>query len=110
MKIELDDYQAVNLLSALRTSGCQSGYMLAEKLPEPNPLKVLNSGDWIGEVIYILEQELKLKPAQSVNDFHSDRFGNMHPNFNPTQYVERSWQEFRYSLEEVTRKRKLKEN
>ena len=88
MNLELDDYQAVNLLSALRASGCY------QKLSEPNALKVLNSGDWIGELIQELERILKLKPGQSVNDFQSTHFGLMHPNLTPQEYVERANQQF----------------
>jgi len=85
-EIELDDYEAVNLLSVLRASGVSDCYM-GEQMPQPNPLEVLNSGDWIGQIIRKLEKRLDMLPDQSVSTFHSKHFGIMWPNKSPQEYV-----------------------
>jgi hypothetical protein len=100
---DLDDYQAVNLLSALRASGVQSGYPRAESLPCPNPLQVLNSGDWIGELIWMLEERLVLLPGQSVNEFQSVRYGKMHPNRTPVEYINESVKRYEEHKAELKR-------
>ena len=101
--IELDDYQAVNLLSALRATGVQNSYPNVEPLPRPNALAVLNSGDWIGELIHKLEARLELRPGQSLSEFQSKRYGIMHPNFTPHEYVERAFRQVQLDLQEIER-------
>jgi hypothetical protein len=85
MLIEFDDYEAVNLLSALRAS-------LRWKT-HPNPLSVLNSGDWVGQLEHKLETALQLLPPHDPNrlvEFHSSYFGLMQPNCSPDEYIDRA--------------------
>ena len=85
MSIVLDDYEAVNLLSAIRA------IMLWETPWENpnNPLCALNSGDWVGQLEYKLEQRLQLPPrgVKGSIEFHSNHYGLMYPNRTPEQYV-----------------------
>lgn len=73
--ILLDEYEAVNLLSALRASGCY------QAMPAPNPLCVLNSGDWIGQIIQKIEKRLSLAHNQDPDSIHC-------PNLRSEQYVQ----------------------
>lgn len=85
MLIDLDDYEAVNLLSALRAASRWQTH--------PNPLSVLNSGDWVGQLEYKLETALQLLPKHDPRrstEFHSIRFGLMHPNHSPDAYIDRA--------------------
>ena len=104
-QIEFDDYEAVNLLSVLRASGAQNGYPASSRLPFPNALAVLNSGDWIGQLIHKLETRLELSPGQPVDNFHSKRYGVMHPNFTPTDYVLKAAQRLEEHQAEIKRVR-----
>lgn len=101
--IELDDYEAVNLLSVLRASGAQDSYPDTEKLPRPNALAVMNSGDWVGQLIHKLETRLELRPGQPLSGFESKRYGLMHPNFTPQQYVEKAFRQIKIDMEEIER-------
>lgn len=103
MKIELDDYETVNLLSALRASGVQDSYPTASQLPFPNALSVLNSGDWLGQLVGKLEESLELRSGESVDEFHSKRYGIMHPNFTPTEYVSKATQRLEEHKAEIAR-------
>lgn len=91
--IELDEHQAVNLLSVLRASGCYDGYINPTtkeslgRMPQPNGLESLNSGDWIGELIFLLEKRLELVPHLPFDEFKSKRYGILHPNRTPQEYV-----------------------
>jgi hypothetical protein len=101
--IELDEYQAVNLLSALRASGLQEFYQAAEKVGMPNPLAVLNSGDWIGELVWKLEQRLDISPGDPT--FHSKYYGQLTPNRTPKQYVAESIARLDTDLKEIERRK-----
>jgi hypothetical protein len=85
MLIDLDDYEAVNLLSALRSS--------IRWQTHPNPLSVINSGDWVGMVAYKLESALQLLPENDParrTEFHSTQYGLMYPNNSPDEYIDRA--------------------
>ena len=84
--IEIDDYEAVNLLSAIRAI---IWWRVAKG--NTNPLGILNSGDWLGQLEHKLEDRLELYPANHPNqlvEFHSMRHGLMKPNKTPQQYIE----------------------
>lgn len=94
--IELDEYQAVNLLSALRASGVYGG-----SLPL-NPMKVLNSGDWCGEIIQKLEVRLGITPLGS-HSFQSTHYGHLRPNKWPSEYQNGAVDQLHFDKLEVQR-------
>jgi hypothetical protein len=65
--IELDPYEASNLLAALRATGVYGGVVCS-------PLGVLNTGDWCGQIIQKLESlgEITHKPNRMAAELAQD--------------------------------------
>lgn len=54
--IELSDYEIANLRAAIEAAGYNGWAPGAPPVPDRNPLHVLNTGDWLGEVYNKLPQ------------------------------------------------------
>src|SRR5437763_1849787 len=61
MILELNDYEAANLGSALKAA------LIWQDVPD-NPLRVLNSGDWIAQIYHKLP-ELEQRPNRTPEEY-----------------------------------------
>lgn len=73
--ISLNAYQITNLLQALKATGydfnaigMNSSMEGTDKVLKNNPLSVLNSGDWLGEIYNILKEHyIAIQPSVNPN-------------------------------------------
>ncbi len=74
--ITLNEYQVANLKSIIEAAGYYTWNPLAPYHVERNPIYVINTGDWIGELYQMLPKEVPYKPnktpqqmAEEANNF-----------------------------------------
>ena len=75
----LNDYQASNLKAVIEASGVNFWRVIQNDGIEDNPLSVLNTGDWIGEIYWMLPSVINNKPnidpldmiKASINNFRT---------------------------------------